>query len=84
MTIRTSFFAAVMLAVIALPAGAQGRPQQQVVLSEAVVKSMAPGKSKSKTPLTVRVGMVRRSNVAAAKKSAEAPTSVREITPAKK
>ena len=82
MTIRISFVGAVMLVLIALPASAQGRPPQQVVLSEAVVKSMAPGKVKSKTPLTARVGMVRRAKVVAT--TPATPTSVREIAPAAK
>ena len=82
MTNRISFIGAAVLVLVALPASAQGRPPQQVVLSEAVVKSMAPGKSKSKTPLAARVGMVRRANVVATKPAA--PTSVREIRPTKK
>ena len=73
-----------MLVLAALPAGAQGRPQKQVVLSEAVVKSIAVSKPKSKTPLGAQVGLVRRSNVAATKESVAAPASVREISPGRK
>lgn len=84
MTIRFAFIGAGIFVAALTPAGAQGRPpQQQVVLSEAVLKSMTANRPKSKTPLTARVGMVRRSSIAAAKKSPAAPTAVREISPTK-
>jgi hypothetical protein len=81
MTIRIAFIAAATLVLSASSANAQGRPRQQVVLSEAVLKSMIANKPKSKTPLTARVGMVRRSSVVATKPGQAAPASVREITP---
>ena len=84
MTIRISFIGAVMLVLVASTASAQGKPAKQVVLPEAVVKSIAVNKPKSKTPLGARVGIVRRANVAPTKKSVGLPTSVREISPAKK
>jgi hypothetical protein len=84
MILRITFIAAATLVVSASSAKAQGRPTQQVVLSEAVMKSMIASKSKSKTPLTARVGMVRRSGVVAAKPGQAAPTSVRQISPASK
>ena len=83
MTIRIAFIGAATLVLSAGSANAQGRPPQQVVLSEAVMKSIAANKPKSKTPFTARVGMVRRSSVAA-KPDPAAPTSVREISPKKK
>ncbi len=86
MTIRVAFIGAATLVLSASSAASQGRPPQQVVLSEAVMKSMVANKPKSKTPLTARVGMVRQSSVVATKPGQAAPTSVREIraTPKKK
>lgn len=84
MTIRLAFIGAATLALLSSAANAQVRPAQQVVVSEAVMKSIVANKPKSKTPLTARVGMVRRSRVAATKAGQEAPTSVREITPTNK
>ncbi len=81
MTIRIAFIGAVTLVLSASSAAAQGRPPQQVVVSDAAMKSIVANKPKSKTSLTARVGMVRRSAVVAAKSGREAPTSVREITP---
>ena len=43
------------------------------------MKSMIANKPKSKAPLTARLGMVRRSSVAATTQIQAAPTSVREI-----
>lgn len=79
-----------MLAVTALalvlgtiPASAQGQ-QQEVVLSPSVLKSLTAQKpkSKSKTPLTARLGMVHRvspSTVVALPSAHPAPTSVSRI-----
>ncbi|MEO5580905.1 MAG: hypothetical protein ABIR58_09610, partial [Gemmatimonadaceae bacterium] len=67
MIIRIAFIGAATLVLSASSAKAQGRPPQQVVLSEAVMKSMVAHKPKSKTPLTARLGMVRRSSVVATK-----------------
>lgn len=83
MTIRIAFIGAATLVLSASSAKAQGRPQQ-VVLSEAVMKSMVANKPKSKTPLTARLGMVRQSSVVATKPGQAAPTSVREISPTSK
>lgn len=72
---------ALALAGTALKASAQGRPQQQVVLSPSVLKSMIGQKQKSKAPLTAHMGAMRRA--ASATKIAPsppgAPTSVREV-----
>ena len=84
MTIRTAFIGAVTLVLSASSGNAQGRPPKQVVLSEAVMKSMFANKPKSKTPLTARVGMVQRSGVVATKTGQAAPTSVRQISPTSK
>ena len=86
MTIRIAFIAAAALVLSAssAQAQAQGRPRQQVVLSEAVLKSMVANKPKSKTALTARFGMVRKSGVVATKPGQAAPTSVSEIRPSTK
>jgi hypothetical protein len=84
MTIRIAFIGAATLVLSASSAASQGRPPQQVVLSEAVMKSMVANKPKSKTPLIARVGMVRPSSVVATKPGQAAPTSVREIGPTSK
>jgi len=84
MTIRTAFIGAATLFLAASSASAQGRQPQKVVLSQAVMKSIAANKPKSKIPLTARVGMVRQSSVVATKPGQAAPTSVREISPAAK
>jgi len=86
MTIRTVIIGAAALVLSASSATAQGKPPQQVVLSQAVMKSMVASKPKSKIPLTARVGMIRQSRGAAAKAGQAAPTSVAEIraTPTKK
>jgi len=84
MTIRTAFIGAATLVVSASSTSAQGRPPQQVVVSEAVMKAMVANKPKSKTPLGARVGIVRRANVVATKPAQAAPTSVREISPTSK
>jgi len=81
MIIRIALIGAVTLVLAASSAGSQGRPPQQVVLTEAAMKSMAASKPKSKTPLTSRVGIVRRSTAATAKAGNAGPTSVREIKP---
>ena len=72
---------ALALVLGTIPAGAQGR-QQEVVLSPSVLKSLTAQKPKSKTPLTVRLGMVRRvspSTVVALPSAHLAPTSVSRI-----
>ena len=84
MTIRAAFIGAATLVLSALSANAQGRPPRQVVLSEAIMKSMFANKPKSKTLLTARVGIVQRSGVVVAKPGHAAPTSVREISPSQK
>jgi hypothetical protein len=82
MTIRIAFIGAATLVLSASSVNAQGRPPKQVVLSEAVMKSIVANKQKSKTPLTSRFGMIRQSRGVAAKPGHAAPTSVREIRPA--
>jgi len=84
MTIRIALIGAATLVLSASSANPQGRQPQQVVLSEAVMKSMVANKPKSKTPLTARLGMVRQSSVVATKPGQAAPTSVREISPTSK
>ncbi len=84
MTLKTAFLGAATLVLSASSATAQGRPPQRVVLSEAVLKSMVAHKPKSKTALSARLGMVRRSSVMATKPGQAAPTSVREISPTPK
>ncbi len=81
MTIRIALIAALALAFSAGSANAQGRAPQHVVLSESVLKAMTAQKPKTKTHLTERMQMMRRSNVssAAPKPGQFAPTSVREI-----
>ena len=86
MIIRFAFAGAAAFLVSSSTAAAQVRPPQQVVLSEAVMKSIVANKPRTKTPLTGKLGMVRRSTVIAAKSGPAAPTSVGQIipTPAKK
>jgi len=84
MTIRTVIIGAAALVLSASSATAQGKPPQQVVLSQAVMKSMVASKPKSKIPLTARVGMIRQSRVLATKAAQGAPTSVRAISPSSK
>ena len=64
-----------------VPAQAQGRSAQQVVISPVVVKSMTAHRQKSKTPLTARVGMHRApaATVVTTESAHTAPTSVRAI-----
>jgi hypothetical protein len=86
MATRILAVTALALALGSIPASAQGR-QQQIVLSPSVLKSLAAHKPKSKTPLTVRLGMLRRapaSTVAPSPSAHPAPTSVSRIrqTPA--
>jgi hypothetical protein len=86
MTIR--FFAMISLAVVlgAAPLCAQGKQPQQIVFSPSVLKAMTAQKTKSKTPLSARLGMHRvpTSNISMAPNSRAAPTSVSQIrkTPA--
>jgi len=86
MTIR--FFAMISLAVVlgAAPVSAQGKQPQQVVFSPSVLKAMTAQKTKSKTPLSARLGMHRvpSSNISTATSTRTAPTSVSQIkkTPA--
>ncbi len=84
MTIRIAFIGAATLVLSTSSADAQGRQPQQVVLSEAVMKSMVANKPKSKTPLTARLAMRRQSSVVATKPGQAAPTAVREISPTSK
>jgi len=84
MTIRIAFIGAAALILSGSSAQAQKRPPQQVVLSKAVVNSMTASKSKSKAPLTARLGMVRKSSVVVTKSGQTAPTSVRQISPTAK
>ena len=71
----------VALVLGSVPAHAQGRSAQQVVISPAVAKSMTAHKQKSKTPLTASVGMRRASaaTVVTTESAHTAPTSVRAI-----
>ena len=86
MTIR--FFAMISLVFVfgAGPARAQGKQPQPIVFSPSVLKAMAAQKTKSKTPLSARLGMHRvpASNISTAPASGAAPTSVSQIrkTPA--
>lgn len=86
MTIR--FFAMISLAVMlgAAPARAQGKQPQQIVFSPSVLKAMTAQKTKSKTPLSARLGTHRvpSSNISTVPASRAAPTSVSQIrkTPA--
>ena len=86
MIMRIAFIGTAAFLLSPSAAAAQVRTPQQVVLSEGVLKSIVANKPKTKTPLTAKVGMVRRSSVAAAKSGPAAPTSVGQIspTPAKK
>jgi len=81
MTIRIAFVGAAAFMLSSSSAASQVRPPQQVVLSEGVMKSMVANKPKMKTPLTAKVGMVRRSSIVAAKAGTAAPTSVGQISP---
>ncbi len=85
MTIR--FFAMISLVFVfgAGPARAQGKQPQPIVFSPSVLKAMAAQKTKSKTPLSARMGIHRiPSNIIVARASGAAPTSVSQIrkTPA--
>jgi hypothetical protein len=86
MTLR--FFAMISLALViaAAPARAQGKQPQQIVFSPSVLKAMTAQKSKSKSPLSARMGMHRTpsSNIIVARPTGAAPTSVSQIrkTPA--
>ena len=84
MTTRIAFIGAAAFVLSATSAASQVRPQQQVVLPEGVLKSIAANKPKTKTPLTAKVGMVRRSSIAAPKSGPAAPTSVGQISPTSK
>jgi len=64
MKTRIVFMAALALAGSAQTASAQGRPQQQIVLSPSVLKSMTAQKPKSKAPLTARIRVMRRAPAA--------------------
>ena len=81
MTIRIAFIGAATIVLSASSANAQARPPQRVILSEAVMKSMVANKPKSKTPLTARLGMVRKASGVTTKPAKAAPTSVGEIIP---
>jgi hypothetical protein len=82
------FFAMISLAVViaAAPARAQGKQPQQIVFSPSVLKAMTAQKSKSKIPLSARMGMHRvpSSNISIEPAPRAAPTSVSQIrkTPA--
>lgn len=84
MTTRTAFIGAAALVLSASSVSAQGKPPKQIVISEAVMKSMAANKPKSKTPLTARLGMIRQARSVTPKPAHGTPTSVREIRPASK
>lgn len=84
MAIRTVLVGAAALVLSAASANAQGRATKPVVVSQAVMKSMIANKPKSKTPLGTRVGIGRKSSVAATKPAQAGPTSVREISPSAK
>jgi hypothetical protein len=81
MTIR--FCATISLAVVlgAAPVLAQGKQPQKIVFSPAVLKAMTAQKTKSKAPLSARLGVhpVPKSNISAAPPSHAAPTSVSQI-----
>jgi hypothetical protein len=81
MTIR--FFAMISLAVVlgAAPARAQGKQPKQIVFSPSVLKAMTAQKTKTKAPLSARLGMHRvpASNISTAQASRAAPTSVSQI-----
>lgn len=74
------------LAAIAAPgAKAQGRPQQQPVLSDSVLKAMIAHKPKTKKSFTAGIAAMRhaRADSTRAKSTHPAPASVREIRKAK-
>ena len=81
MKTRIAFIVALAIAGSAHTASAQGRRQQQIVLSPSVLKSMVTQKPKSKGLLAARHGMMRRTPAAAtvAPSPSVAPTSVRAI-----
>ena len=82
MTIIRIFVASgVALVLGSVPAQAQGKPAQQVVISPVVARSLTAHKQKSKTPLTARVGMHRApaATVVTTESAHTAPTSVRAI-----
>ncbi len=70
-----------LTATAAPGARAQRRPQQQVVLSDSVLKAMIAHKPKKQTPLTARIAAMRLSvaNGPPAKPAHAAPASVPEI-----
>ncbi|MEO5903671.1 MAG: hypothetical protein ABIQ55_06665 [Gemmatimonadaceae bacterium] len=81
MKARIALVFALALAGSVRTATAQGRPQQQIVLSPSVLKSMTAQKPKSKAPLTARIGTIRRapSALPVAPSPPGAPTAVREV-----
>jgi hypothetical protein len=86
MTIRFCAMISLALVLGAAPVRAQGKQPQQVVFSPGVLKAMTPQQTKSKAPLSARLGMHRvpSSNISTAPASRAAPTSVSQIrkTPA--
>lgn len=81
MVTRILAVAALALGLGSVPANAQGRQPQQIVLSPSVHKSLVAHRQKSKSPLTARVGMRRApaSTVVTSASAHSAPTSVRAI-----
>jgi hypothetical protein len=84
MMIRFVVLGAIALAASGTQAAAQGRPPQQAVVPDSVMKSMTAKKPRTKTALGARVGMVRNAGPAAKPVAGAAPTSVKEIKPATK
>lgn len=79
MITRIGFICAAALICSAESASAQGQPQKQVAVSNAILKTMVANKPKSKAPLGAKVGMLKRKSVVAPKPRTAARTSVREV-----
>ena len=80
MNIRISLIVLGSIAVAAPSARAQGHPQQQVVASQSVLKSMIALKPKTKTPLSARIAVMRRPAVAHSSQASAPPATVKEIS----
>ena len=82
--VRVAAIAAVVFSAAASPLFAQGAAPKQVVVSPSALKAMTVQKTRSKTPMTARVGMKRAKSLpvtGARKRGPEAPTWVRELRP---
>ncbi len=81
MNIRIAFLVLCLTAIAAADVRGQGRPQQQVVLSDSVLKAMIAQKPKTKKPLTARIAVMRQSAATdpTAKSTHAWPATVTEI-----